>query len=162
LFAVVVGRMRGMIIYTPELAANICEQLAAGRSLRAVCRDEGMPAPSTVLGWVEKHEDFREHYTRARQTGYALLAEEIIEISDEEVTTVRADKHPSVRAGQDGEIEVVFDSTAVARNRLRVDTRKWMLSKMLPKIYGDKQEVTHKVDEDTAAAILAARKRSGG
>jgi hypothetical protein len=39
---------------------------------------------------------------------------------------------------------VVFDSTAVARNRLRVDARKWVAAKLLPKKYGDKvqQEVS--------------------
>lgn len=93
-----------------------------------------MPSPSTVLEWTEKHPEFGEQYTRTRARSYLLLAEEIIDISDEEATTI---KH------EDEDVVVAFDATAVARNRLRVDTRKWMLSKMLPKIYGDKLDLNH-------------------
>ena len=51
---------------------------------------------------------------------------------------VRADKHGSKDDDGDGHTEVVFDATAVARNKLRVDARKWLASKMAPKKYGDK------------------------
>ena len=41
-------------------------------------------------------------------------------------------------------VRVPLSADVIARNRLRIDTRKWILSKMLPKVYGDKliQEVT--------------------
>lgn len=120
--------------FTQELADSILAGLAEGKSLRAVCREPNMPSPSTVLEWAEKHPEFGEQYTRTRARSYLLLAEEIIDISDEETTTVRHG---------DDEVTVAFDATAVARNRLRVDTRKWMLSKMLPKVYGDKLDLNH-------------------
>lgn len=71
------------------------------------------------------------------------MAEDILAIADEECTTVRASKH-GMDGGADGMQEVVFDATAVARNRLRVDARKWLASKLAPKKYGDKvlNEVT--------------------
>lgn len=56
---------------------------------------------------------------------------------------VKADKHGSRDDDGDGNTEVVFDSTAVQRNRLRVDARKWLLSKMAPKKYGDKVTQEH-------------------
>lgn len=117
-------------------ADAICERLAAGESLRAVCRDDGMPAAPTVLLWVRTYPDFAEQYARAREVGYQCLADEIVDIADE----VEFEPVP----GPDGETrEVRVDSTAVARNRLRVDTRKWMLSKMLPKVYGEKLDLNH-------------------
>mgnify|MGYP000426269079 FL=1 len=56
---------------------------------------------------------------------------------------VKADKHGSQDDDGMGQTEVVFDSTAVQRNRLRVDARKWLLSKMVPKKYGDKLVQEH-------------------
>lgn len=99
--------------FTQALADRICERLSAGETLRAVCRDEGMPHERTVRTWALHHETFSPQYAQARETGYATLADEILELAD--------------------------DKTADAkRSRLQVDTRKWLLSKALPKVYGDK------------------------
>jgi hypothetical protein len=121
-------------MFTQKVANRICQRLADGESLRKAC-SEG-PDPSTVLRWVDQFPEFAQQYTRARQAGYLLLADQIIDISDEvEVQPVTS---------PDGEVvEVRLDATAVARNRLRVDSRKWMLAKMLPKIYGDKVDHQH-------------------
>ena|SRR5215831_13163150 len=101
--------------YTKELAERICADLASGMTLRQVCRQEGMPDPVTVLNWEkEDREGFSQQYADARLLGYRQWADELIEIADE--------------AG---------DWTD-QRSRLRVDTRKWLLSKALPKIFGDK------------------------
>lgn len=56
---------------------------------------------------------------------------------------VRADKHGSKDDDGSGNTEVLFDATAVARNRLRVDARKWLASRMAPKKYGDKIQAEH-------------------
>jgi hypothetical protein len=150
--------------FSQEIADSICAELAAGKSLRAVCREPGMPSPQSVLRWIDADPIFAEQYTRARTAGYHLLADEIIEISDDECTMVRRDKHGPKDAEGDGMTEVVFDATAVARNRLRVDSRKWMLSKMLPKIYGDKLDLNHsgyiksakELSEDELARIASS------
>ena len=39
-------------IYTQKLASKICERLALGDSLRAICREDAMPHLATVLRWV--------------------------------------------------------------------------------------------------------------
>ena len=60
--------------YTKKLGDDICVRLAGGESLRSVCRDDKMPALSTVLLWVVdgKHEAFSEQYHVAREAaGYA-------------------------------------------------------------------------------------------
>jgi hypothetical protein len=71
--------------------------------------------------------DFQQKYARAREDQADYLADEIIGISDEAQTE---------QVGEDGLVK--YDATAVARNRLRVDTRKWAASKMKPKKYGER------------------------
>jgi hypothetical protein len=129
--------------YSQTIADAICERIANGESLRAICADEGMPASSTVFLWLAEHAGFSEQYARAREAQAEHLAAEIVAIADEECTTVRADKHHGAKGDESGEVEVVFDATAVARNRLRVDARKWVASKLKPKVYGDKVTTEH-------------------
>lgn len=110
--------------FTQKLANEICDRLKQGESLRAICRDDHMPDEAAVRQWVlDDVKGFHPQYIRARQLGYERLAEDIIEIADEEVGVL---------------VSGATDTGAVNKQRLRIDTRKWMLSKMLPKIYGDK------------------------
>lgn len=132
--------------FSQETADTICERIACGESLRAICADEALPAMSTVFKWLNEQQAFSEQYARAREAQAETLADEIVEIADEVCTTVRADKHNTKADDEDGNTDVVFDSAAVARNRLRVDARKWVASKLKPKKYGDKvtTEITGK------------------
>jgi len=129
--------------FTQELADSICAELAEGRSLRYALTLDGMPGMSTVMRWLRESEPFREQYARAKEESADVYADEIIEIADEECTTVRADKHATRDDDGEGNTEVVFDSAAVARNRLRVDARKWVASKLKPKKYGDRTQHEH-------------------
>jgi hypothetical protein len=105
--------------YTQDVADRICERLADGETLRAICRGKGMPGHQTVLRWTGAHDAFADQYARARATGYRAMADELLEISDNPET----------------------DAASVQRDRFKVDTRKWLLSTALPKIYGDKLSV---------------------
>lgn len=67
-------------LYSEALAAEICERIANGGYLTAICREEGMPKISTVLGWTEPY--FTELYARAKQLRIEVMAEEIREIAD--------------------------------------------------------------------------------
>lgn len=124
-------------IYSAALAERICKKLSAGETLRQVCRGDGMPAPSTVCAWALNAEHpFYEQYARAREIGYRLMADELLEIADDGTNDWVE------RENKNGETYTVVDAEAVARSRIRVDTRKWLLSKALPKIYGDKIQHT--------------------
>jgi hypothetical protein len=118
--------------YSPEVADRICARLAAGESLRAICRDDDMPAAPTVLGWRETQAGFSERYASARETGCLCLADELLEIAD--------DGRNDWMAAQDDEGGPGYrlNGEHTTRTRLRLDTRKWLLSKMLPKQFGDK------------------------
>ena len=70
--------------YTPELAAEICERMAAGESLRSICRSEDMPSEITVRRWaIENREGFSAQYAMASETRMDCLADEIVEIADD-------------------------------------------------------------------------------
>jgi hypothetical protein len=133
-------------IYSDALATRICAELSDGISLRQICSVPSMPDRGTVIRWLANpdHGYFCIQYACAREAQADRLAEEMLEIADEDCSTVRADKHGSRDDDGEGNTEVVFDAVAVARNRLRVDARKWLASKMAPKKYGDKltQELT--------------------
>lgn len=122
--------------FSQELADLICQELAEGKSLRAICAKDGMPVPATILNWAEAHPAFGEQYARARELGYQLLADEIVDIADTPVYGVETKVKP------DGTRETT-EGDMLGHRRLQVDTRKWMLSKMLPKIYGDKLDLNH-------------------
>lgn len=116
--------------YTEAMGDFICEQLMEGRSLRDICAPDDMPNRSSVFRWIEGNESFRNQYTRAREEQADYFADDIVNIADE------VEFEPIVVDGET--VAVKVDSTAVARNRLRVDARKWVASKLKPKRYGDK------------------------
>ena len=159
-------------IYTDELAALICEQIADGKSLRSICDAEGMPNRGTVFRWLAQSEAgdkiFSNQYAHARQVQADVLFEEILEIADEEVTMIKRSKHHPGTEDGDADVEVVFDPTAVQRNRLRVDSRKWMAGKLRPKVYGEKIQTEHSGEMTVRTATdlkddeLAAIATSGG
>lgn len=125
-------------------ADQICIALEEGLSLRKAAESVGESA-RTILNWTRSNPEFLTQYTRAREIGYLQLADAILNISDEYEVEVKHD-------GED--VKLDLSATAVARNRLRVDTRKWMLSKMLPKIYGDKLDVDHGLQADNPINAL--------
>lgn len=122
--------------FTHVLAETICKRLSLGETLRSVCRSDDMPSHSTVLSWLAK-KSFLDQYAQAREAGYRLMADEIVDISDDGTNDYVE------RERADGSKHVVFDGEHVQRSRLRVDTRKWLLSKALPKIYGDRLVTEH-------------------
>lgn len=127
--------------YTAETASIICDRLAKGESLRAICRDDDMPAASSVFLWLNKHPEFTEQYARAREAQADFYAEEIIEISDDGTNDWMA-RRSEAEKGAGIESGWVLNGEHVQRSRLRVDARKWFASKVAPKKYGDKLEAT--------------------
>lgn len=123
--------------YTPEIAKDICDKLAQGMSLREICKSEDMPHESTVRHWaLEDREGFFTHYEKSRQIGYHAMADELLDI---------ADNGTNDWMERNGEDDAGWQANGehLQRSRLRVDTRKWMLSKTLPKIYGDRVTQEH-------------------
>lgn len=128
------GKIGRPSIYTQEQADTICERMAGGRSLRSVCRDEDTPCKTTVMKWLNDVDGFADQYARAAEDRADSMFEDLIDIADDS-------------AGDWAENEVTgekrFDSEHVQRSKLRVDARKWALSKMMPKKYGDRTHTEH-------------------
>ncbi len=122
--------------YTQELADQICEQITLGNSIRTVCKPESMPAISTFYTWLRKHAEFAEQYARACEERTEAMAEDLLDIADDGTNDW------TTRTNKDGSEYDVVDNDVIQRSKLRVDTRKWLMSKMKPKKYGDKIDVT--------------------
>ncbi len=119
--------------YSKTLAAKICARLAEGESLRSICRSPDMPSRPTVMAWLDKHPEFFDRYARARDIGYELLADEILDIADDGRNDW-VERHDPENPGYKTNRE------HIARSRLRIDTRKWVLARMLPKKFGERQK----------------------
>ena len=106
-----------MIDWTAELEASICEKITEGETIRAICKSPGFPSAPALYRHIVDSPSFREQYARAKEAQMEAMAEEIIDIAD--------------RADSEGH--------NVAR--LQVDTRKWLMSKLAARRYGDKVQV---------------------
>lgn len=109
------GVMARPTIYSEDLADTICARLSAGESLLKICEDDGIPSRTTIYQWVATNQAFADKYAHARNVGLDDMADDLIRLSDD-------------------------DERDVQRLRLRVDTRKWYLSKLAPKRYGERIE----------------------
>ena len=113
--------------YTQEIADKICAEITMGKSLAKIQREsaeEGIKfSIVSVFSWLRLNEDFLKNYTRAKGEQAELFAEQIIDIADLEMPRLA-----------DGKI----DGGLINQNRLRVDARKWVASKLKPKKYGDR------------------------
>jgi transposase-like protein len=120
-------------LYTPELAERILHELADGRSVRDICRADGMPAAATVRLWVIKDRDgFAARFRRARECAYHDMEEELREIVDD-----GRNDWIERRARARGR-ETVPNRENIQRSRLRYEARRWLLSNALPKFYGNR------------------------
>jgi hypothetical protein len=141
-------------LYTPELAATICERIASGESLKGICREEGMPSHVAVLRWALTIPEFRNLYTQAREMQAEILADELLEIADDGRNDWM-EKHD-----QNGQmIGWRENGEAMRRSQLRIETRKWVAAKLMPKRWGDKNttELTGPGGAPLAAQVIDTR-----
>lgn len=125
--------------FSKEITDKICEIIStSSKGLVTICKQKGMPNVATVLRWLanDEYKEFRDNYTRAREAQADLLADEIIELSDKEF------KSKTTTKGTGGAFSSTTISDNPARTRLQIDARKWKASKLAPKKYGDKLDVT--------------------
>lgn len=152
--------MKPIYSYDEAMALHILTRLQEGKSLRSICKGPGMPSAPSVRAWVLADPVFAERYARARAEGLELMAEEIVEIADDsgQDRLVLSDEPLC-----DGDVpDVIYGNVIpenIQRSKLRVDTRKWILSKLVPKIYGDKQVIEHQGEIKLTERLLRARSR---
>ena len=108
------------------ISQAVLDGMRSGLSAFKACQAAGVPQ-STFSRWVDNDATLAENYTRAREDLIERMAQEVIELSDSDVGCLPDGKK---------------DWAAVQKHKLQVDTRKWLLSKLAPKKYGDKIEVS--------------------
>ena len=139
---------------TPETQEAILTMMAEGMSLSDICRKPEMPGRTAVHALILSDKSFANKYARAAELRSEAVFDEMFSIADETSGDII-----------ETESGAKLNAEHVQRARLRIDTRKWALSKMNPKKYGDRIEAVgpgpegehlHKVSADEAFAAFLA------
>ena len=115
--------------YTAAIGEYICARLADGETLTQICRTRGLPTRQTVHRWRMRNPAFDDQYMRARCIGMEAMSDDMLAIADDDTLDTLPDGSPN--------------HASVGRARLQVDTRKFLLAKLAPRVYGDRVEVEH-------------------
>jgi hypothetical protein len=116
---------------TDKLFDELCERMVDGESVRTICKDDHMPAISTLMKILNENPERSAQYARAIQMRADAMFEEIMDISDD-------GSNDFMLRNSEDPTSVVLNGEHVQRSKLRVDSRKWALGRMNPKKYGDK------------------------
>lgn len=131
---------------TPAVKEEICKRIAEGESLVSILKSHSkFPDYSNVIRAIQKDEVFRKMYAQAKEDQADYLAEEILEIADDGKNDWMENNDPDNPGYK-------FNGEHHQRSRLRVDTRKWIASKLKPKKYGER--MTHAGDENTPLGVI--------
>ena len=118
---------RPSVPFDPIVAETVIEMVKQGRGMLAVSLLPDMPSLRVLWRWVDENEGFRAAYQHARAAQADTLADEI---------ELMAEAEPRMYADRDGVQRV--DPGWVAWQRARAESKRWLASKLLPKIYGDR------------------------
>lgn len=155
--------LHGLTIFTHALADKICDQLAQGISLNKICKQGDMPCRQTIYSWIYHNtgevrgddgqiirEGFLDKYTRARNIGLDVMADNMLEMGEDGFTDAI---HPET-----GERMKVLSKESVMLAKIRADNTKWYLSKIAPKKYGGEALIkTQMVDKEGNPTDLASQ-----
>ena len=126
------------VTFSQDLFDRICDRIADGESLRDICKGEDMPNKGKFFYWLANDKALADQYAKAKEAQAEFMADEIMNIADDGTNDWIEQR------GDDGARQAYkFNGEAVARSRLRVDARKWVAAKLLPKKYGEKVDVAH-------------------
>ena len=128
--------------FSQEIFDKICVRIANGESLRKICKDDKMPNITTVWHWLNNNEALDKQYTRAREEQAETFVDEILDIADESKDDTSIDENG----------KLIINQEVIARSRLRVDSRKWIASKLKPKRFGDYTKIQAEVKDTSSTS----------
>lgn len=134
--------------YNLKIAGKICQAVAtSSRSLKRICEDNPkFPGIATIYRWMWATPEFREMYESAKRDQVRVFVDELTDISDiEEMGQI-------ITQRSDGTIIERKIMDKIERAKLKIDTRKWLLSKLAPREYGERTEM-HMVNDPIAALV---------
>lgn len=117
--------------YTPALAARLLERLCNGESLYRASIAEGV-TENAVREWVKYYPEFSARYAQARKDGYVAWGDKFVKLLED-----------SIVLSDDPALDPQEKSVRLSAIKLVLDNLKWLLCKMLPKVYGDSSTVVH-------------------
>lgn len=121
-------------LYNKQIGDEICRTIARSKiGIRRLCElNKHWPCPETIMNWKFDSEEFFQQYTRAKQIQVETLVDDTYDIAMDRSMDILTDN-----LGKE-----TGNGTAVARDRLIIDTIKWNAGKVAPKIYGEaKKEI---------------------
>lgn len=128
--------------YSDQIVDKICSLIAVSEfGLRKIVDENpDLPDVATMMRWLADKEDktkdyFREQYARAKEMQADYMGEKIIEISDD-----GTNDYMTITKGN--ATYNVEDREVTSRSKLRVETRKWLMTKLAPKKYGDNLKIS--------------------
>jgi hypothetical protein len=121
--------------WTDDIKAEILARIAAGETLRQVCRDEHMPEQTIVYELRARDREFAVAYARARDAQLEAWEDEILDIANDG-TNDWVDREVAR-----GRIERQVDREHIERSKLRCDQKRWIMSKRAPQRYGDAMRI---------------------
>ena len=124
--------MTAAIQYDEEIADAICDAIATqSKGLGQIIDELGFNlSPSLIYKWIRQNEAFREMYARAKADQARVMADEITQIAD------NTQEGQIVTEKEDGKIEIKR-ADMLEHRKLRIESRKWLAAKLLPRVYGD-------------------------
>lgn len=120
-----------------EIFDKVCERIENGEAVRTILKDKDMPDSVTFYKWVDNDKNKLKQYARACEARAEEMFEDILKIVDATEDDVIVDENGNF----------ITNHNIIQRDRLRADARKWMLSKMMPKKYGDKLDMSLETTE---------------
>ena len=126
---------------------KICDRIELGESLRSVLRSKDMPSSKTFYQWIDNDDEKVKQYARATELRADDIFDAMFEIADDGTNDFIAHDIG------DGVLVEKLNTEHIQRSRLRIDTRKWALSKMNPKKYGDKTELDLKSSDGSMTPL---------
>jgi len=123
--------------YSGKVAKQILERVMLSQGIAEIGRDPNMPDKATIFRWLADNDDFCDRYTRAKAVCADHMEEEILDIADNSANDYME------RQNADGTTYEVVNSEHINRSRLRIESRKWLMSKLKPKKYGDRVNLDH-------------------
>ena len=122
--------------------------------MAVILEEEGMPNPGLVWKWRKIHPAFGEMYERARKDQMHAWSDQIITFADDGTHDVLRDGDGQPMLKKNGDPQLYREH--IDRTRLKIETRKWLMAKIVPKVFGDKMKVeaTHTVESMDDAEMV--------
>ncbi len=142
-----------------QVVANaICDLIIEGKPLRNILDghydaedEEGrsiqFPTVRVFFRWLREYEEFRKQYALAKEMGADAKFEELEEIGEE-----------AIKAAHDADPRAA--GAVVQAHKLKADNMKWYMSKMKPKKYGEKLDLTSGGEKIKQAPVIVSDIRS--